>query len=159
MTERAVIRGALVSIDGVGALLRGPSGIGKSYAALGLMSRGHLLVADEFVVVRESDRGELVGTGLEDKVRTEIRGLGIFKAESIFPGRTAESCRIDFIADLDRYDPDRDVGRTQPETGETEILGHRLLTIRAPIPAGVDPALLVEALAGYYRETYALEGT
>lgn len=149
----STIRGVLVSIFGVGVLIRGPSGSGKSYAALGLMQRGHLLVADDVLEVTSGSDGRLLGCGLEERVRIEVRGLGLFEAESLFPGATARSWPIDFAVDLDRYDDWQDSGRTVPETEETYILDTRVLTVRVPLPSGVDPGLMIELLARRYKDT------
>jgi HPr kinase/phosphorylase len=151
--ECTTIRGVLVSVLGLGVLIRGASGAGKSYTALALMRRGHFLIADELVEVAAGADGRPVGRGREANVRTEVRGLGIFDAESLFPGATARSWPIDFVVELDRYDDSRDSGRTTPQTGETCILDSRLLTVRVPLPNGVDPGLVIELLARLYKQT------
>jgi HPr kinase/phosphorylase len=147
------IRGVLVSVFGVGVLIRGPSGSGKSYTALTLMRRGHLLVADDLLEVTAGPEGRLLGRGLEEPVRIEVRGLGLFNAESLFPTATARSSPIDFVVELDRYDDWQDSGRTFPETGETSILDMRILTVRVPLPNGVDPGLMIELLARLFKDT------
>jgi HPr kinase/phosphorylase len=147
------IRGVLVSVLGVGVLIRGAPGSGKSYSALSLMRRGHLLISDELVEIAHGPNGLPVGRGLEPHVRTEVRGLGIFDAESLFPGAVARSSPIDFVVELDHYDDARDAGRTTPETSETRILDSHVLTVRVPLPRGVDPGLVIELLARLYKKT------
>lgn len=147
------IRGVLVSVLGVGVLIRGVPGSGKSYAALSLMQRGHFLISDELVEVVPGPDGQPVGRGVEPHARTEVRGLGIFQAESLFPGAVARSSRIDLVVELDRYDDARDSGRTTPETWEARILDRHVLAVRVPLPHRVDPGLLIEMLARLYKET------
>jgi len=147
------IRGVLVSVFGVGVLIRGRAGSGKSYTALSLMRRGHVLVADDLVHVTTDPGGQPVGRALEERVRIEVRGLGIFDAESLFPTATARSSPIDLAVELDRYDDWQDSGRTTPETGETSVADTRLLTVRVPLPSGVDPGLMIELLARRFKDT------
>lgn len=133
--------------------IRGSSGSGKSRTALSLMRRGHALVADDLVEVVSDPGRSLVGRALEDEVRVEVRGLGIFRARTLFPLSVLESCRIDLIADLDAYQPLRDSGRIRPETRQDVLLDSEILAIRVPIAEGMDPALLIEILALRFRET------
>ena len=151
--EQTTVHAVLVSVDGVGVLLRGPSGSGKSLAALNLMRQGHRLISDDLVEVVPGPDGELIGRALEGDVRIEVRGLGIFKVESLFPGAVAKQCRIDLIVDMDTYDPYKDSGRLAPETGTTQLLGKDLLTVRVALPRGMEPSLVIEVLAKRYRES------
>lgn len=138
-------------VDDVGILVRGPSGSGKSLTALNLLRRGHYLVADDLVEVARGPDGKLIGRPLEEDVRIEVRGLGIFRARSLFHDGTLPSCPIDFVVELDKYDPARDAGRITPEAHSMQILEHQLSVVRVPVPIGVDPGLLVELLARIYR--------
>jgi HPr kinase/phosphorylase len=145
--------GVLVVVHGVGVLIRGPSGAGKSLAALNLMRRGHSLISDDLVEVTLGPAGEPVGRSVEEEVRIEVRGLGIFAARSLFLNSVVPSWRIDFIVDLDIYDHSRDAGRMVPETGTVCLFGHDLLTVRVPLPTGVDPALPIELLAWRFKQS------
>jgi HPr kinase/phosphorylase len=146
------IRGVLVSVHDVGVLIRGPAASGKSLTALNLMRRGHKLVSDDLVDVAVGAEGRLVGRPLEEQVRIEIRGLGIYEAAKLFPDGTVPFAAIDFAVDLDRYDPARDAGRITPETGELVLLQTRIPTVRVPLPDRVDPALVVELLARRFKQ-------
>jgi HPr kinase/phosphorylase len=146
------ITGVLVKVHDVGVLIRGPSGSGKSLAALALMQRGHRLVSDDLVEVVDEEGGRPVGRSLEDNVRIEIRGLGIYSAASLFPGGTVSSAPIDLVVELDTYEPERDAGRTTPETGYTRLLQSDIPTVRVPLPNRVEPALLIELLARRFKE-------
>jgi HPr kinase/phosphorylase len=150
-------RGVLVMVHGVGVLLRGPSGSGKSLAALNLMRRGHHLISDDLVEVTPGPGGELVGRSVEKDVRIEVRGLGVFAAQTLFHDAVIPSSRIDFVVDFDAYDPYRDAGRVAPETGTLRLLEHDLTTVRVPLPTGVDPALLIEMLAWRFKESGTVE--
>lgn len=151
MTPWTTVQGVLVVVHGVGMLIRGPSGSGKSAAALSLMRKGHQLISDDLVHVYTGPSGKPVGKALESNVRIEVRGLGIFPAESLFPGSTVPCAPIDLVVDLDAYDPVNDAGRTAPETTWTSLLGHELPAVRAPLPAGVDVSLLIELLAQLHK--------
>lgn len=147
------LKGVLVAVHGVGVLIRGPSGSGKSMAALGLISRGHKLVSDDVVKVSSDCNGTLLGRPLEEKVRIELRGIGVFYADSLVEGATVASSPIDFIVDLDTYDPEIDTGRISPETGWLKLLEREVPTVRVPLTSRADPALLIEMLAWHFKKT------
>ncbi len=151
--EQTTIHAVLVSVDGVGILIRGPSGAGKSLAALNLMRHGHKLISDDLVEVVPGPNGELIGRALEGEVRIEVRGLGIFKAESLFHNAVAKECRIDLVVETDVYDAYKDLGRLAPETGTTQLLGKDLLTVRVALPRGLELSLAIEMLAKRFRES------
>ncbi len=152
------IQGVLLNIDGVGVLIRGPAGSGKSSAALRLMDRGHRLVSDDLVETVPAPDGSLIGRAVEETVRIEIRGLGLFTADSLFREGTMRTSPIAFVIDLDRYNPTEDAGRISPEVRTTRILGCELQAVRVPLPQGVDLALVVETLVRRFRTTGSLGG-
>jgi serine kinase of HPr protein (carbohydrate metabolism regulator) len=84
---------------------------------------------------------------VEGDVRIEVRGLGVFRARSLFHDGTLPASRIDFAVELDAYDASRDAGRVVPEKETIEVLDQDLLAVRVPVPNGIDPGLLVELLA------------
>lgn len=149
--NRSRIQGVLVDVGGVGVLIQGPPGIGKSLAALHLMSRGHKLVSDDLVQISVSEDGKLVGMPVEEQVRIEVRGLGIYRARALFDEGTSAASSIDFAVNLETYDPLVDVGRTEPEMTAIQIMGCELQRIRLPLTRGSDPALLIELLAKLFR--------
>jgi HPr kinase/phosphorylase len=144
------LQGVLVNVNGLGVLLRGPSGIGKSSTALRLMDRGHKLVSDDLVEVTAGTDGRPVGRPVEDDVRIEIRGLGIFSAGSAFPNGVASSSTIDIVIDLDAYDPETDSGRVTPEADEVRLLGINLPQVRVPVATGADVGLIIELVAKWF---------
>lgn len=146
------VQGVLVSVSGIGVLIRGPAGCGKSMAALNLMGRGHHLVSDDLVEVDSGAGRRLIGRGVEPEVRIEVRGVGIYRAAELFPSGTLPQAPIDLIVDLDVYDPARDAGRTSPETTVTRLLDADLTTVRVPVASGMDAGLIIELLAHVYEQ-------
>ncbi len=134
-------------MHGVGVLIRGVSGSGKSATALTLMNRGHRLVADDLVEVAggagRCAGGKARGTGCASR----SEGARSLKARTLFPHGVIRSSRIDVVADLDAYDPPRDAGRIEPDTRNIELLNKTVLAVRIPLASGMDPALLIEMLA------------
>jgi HPr kinase/phosphorylase len=147
------IQAVLVVVHGVGVLVRGRPGSGKSSAALNLMRRGHKLVSDDLVEVVPGPDGEPWGRAVEEDARIELRGVGIYKAETLFPDAIALSSPINLVVDLDEYDSGTDAGRMIPETGRTRLLGRDILTVRVPAPIRSDPAMIIELLAKRFRES------
>jgi HPr kinase/phosphorylase len=146
------IQGVLVMVQGVGVLVLGAPGTGKSLAALNLMRGGHHLVADDLVEVFPGPQGEPIGRAVEENVRIEVRGLGIYRARSLFPEGAVPSAPIHFAVELAAYDPARDLGRTSPETGEMRLLETTILKVRVPVATGTEPALLIELLARIFKK-------
>jgi HPr kinase/phosphorylase len=95
--------GALVEVGGMGVLLLGPSGVGKSECALELVRRGHRLVADDVVLLERGPEGELLGRALPRLGHhMEIRGLGILSVPDLFgPESVRESARVELLCRLD----------------------------------------------------------
>jgi len=147
------ISGVLVAVQGVGILIRGRSGSGKSLAALNLMRRGHRLVSDDMVEVVPGPLGEPVGKPVEAEVRIEVRGLGIFPARSLFPDGTISSFPVHLVVELDSYDPIRDAGRLTPLVGTFKLLDKPLEWVKVPVPDGMDPAFLIEMVARMFMES------
>lgn len=140
------LHGVLVDISGVGVLILGRSGIGKSECALELILRGHRLVADDLVCVRrEGDK--LYGYAKEPgQSYMEIRGLGIVDVEKLF-GVSAlrQSKRIHLVVEL--VDPEEITDRTGLERRKMEILGVELPLKRIPVTPGRNLSAIVEVAA------------
>jgi len=146
------VHGALVQVQGVGVLLLGPSGVGKSEAALELVTRGHRLVADD-VVELSREAGRLFGRALE-RIRhfLEIRGLGILFVPELYGAESVlEQCAIDLVC---RLDPNRApgeferVGWERPQETLAEVA---LPTVRLPVRPATSLGVLVEAAARDHR--------
>ncbi len=150
------VQGVLVRIDGVGVFLRGHSGIGKSLAALHLLDRGHFFVSDDLVEISVGPEGRLMGSAVEESPRIEVRGLGVFHAESLYPGKIVSTTRLDIVVELDRYQGTRDAGRLAPEWEKARYLGLEVPRVRIPVASGFDPAVLVILLVRHLRHVGAV---
>ena len=130
------MHGVLVEVFGVGVLIQGPSGVGKSEAALALIERGHRLVADDVVEVRRVGGNVLIGRGAEiASHHMEIRGLGIINVAHLFGvGAIRESKQIQLSVQLEEWDSSRNYDRIGAEDRTVEIIGthvHRGETFRS----------------------------
>jgi HPr kinase/phosphorylase len=134
---------------GVGILIKGSSGIGKSECAIELVSRGYRLVADDVVLVKRMPVTTLFGTSA-DLVRyhMEIRGLGIVNIKDIF-GITAirEKKQMDLVVELVRWEPESEYERLGFEERTYDILGVPLPYLRVPVIPGRSVATIVEVAA------------
>lgn len=142
-------QGTLVDIMGVGVLLQGPSGIGKSECALSLLERGHSLVSDDVTRVRVLDGRELMGASAEiTRNLMEVRGLGIINVQQIFGVRaTRNEKRVDMVVTLKDWHEVEDIDRVGSARGSCEILGISLPHVVIPVRPGRDIAQLVEVAA------------
>lgn len=154
--ERIRVQGVLVRVDGLGVLIRGPSGMGKSLAALHLMERGHFLVSDDLVEISVGPEGNLIGSAVEESPRIEIRGLGVFSAQSLYPGKTVSATTLDLEVELDRYHASTDAGRLEPEMEKARYLGMEIPRVRIPVALGFDPGVLVDLLVRHLRHMGAV---
>ena len=147
---RELLHGVLLDILGLGVLIIGESGIGKSECALDLIVRGHRLIADDTVEVRRRAETILIGT-CPDLTRhhMEIRGLGIINIQDLFGiAATRTSKRIELVVQLERWDARRDAdARLGLEDERYHILSLPLPLIRMPVAPGRNLAILVEIAA------------
>jgi HPr kinase/phosphorylase len=146
---RIAVHGTLVDIKGVGTLLRGKSGVGKSECALALVERGHSLVADDITYVRLVGERELVGRSAElNRGYMECRGLGIINIAELFGVRSVRvEKRIDLVITFVDYSTGMDEERTGLEQHYHAILGREIPLIQIPVRPGRDLARLVEVAA------------
>ena len=141
--------GSMVDIMGVGTLVRGSSGIGKSECVLGLIERGYSLVSDDVTRFRGFEGRELVGTAPDlTRYHMEVRGLGIINVASIFGvGSIRLEKRLDLIVTLRDWQELEEVDRIGLEQEHYEILGIKIPHITIPVRTGRDMARLVEVAA------------
>ncbi len=140
--------GTLLDIYGVGVLLLGKSGVGKSECALELVERGHRLVADDVVKIRRE--GTILMGGSNEIVghHMEIRGLGIIDVKSIFGvGSVLDKKRVTLTVTLERWSEKREYERLGLEDRTHTILGVRLPHLIIPVRPGRNIPILVEAAA------------
>ncbi len=143
------IHGALVEVHGVGVLLQGTSGVGKSECALELVSRGHRLVADDVVDLWVDADGRPRGAAPE-RIRhyMEIRGLGIVHIPKLFgEERVAEEVGVELICQLEPWRDGVDFERVGIERETVPILGVELPRVRLPARPGASMATIVEVAA------------
>jgi HPr kinase/phosphorylase len=149
LAERQVMHGVLMDMLGLGVLIIGESGIGKSECALDLVVRGHRLVADDTVEVRRRGETTLVGT-CPDLTRhhMEVRGLGLINIRDLFGvAAIRTSKRVELVVQLERWDPQREYDRLGLEESHHDLLGLKVPLIRMPVAPGRSLAVLVEVAA------------
>src|ERR1700730_1901355 len=149
LAEHTVMHGVLMDILGLGVLIVGESGIGKSECALDLIVRGHRLVADDTVDIRRRSESILIGTCPElTRHHMELRGLGVINVEGLFGiASTRSSKRGELVVQLERWDPTREHERLGLDDEFYEILGLRVPLLRMPVAPGRNIAILVEVAA------------
>lgn len=146
MAPRATVHGTFLDMRGIGALLRGDSGIGKSECALALIERGHSLVADDVVNVKLLSEKDLVGTGSPlNRGYMECRGIGIINVAELFGIRSVRlEKRIDLVITFTEWVPGMPEERTGLDQEYFEILGTQIPHIEIPVRPGRDLSRLVE---------------
>jgi HPr kinase/phosphorylase len=149
LAVRQVMHGVLLDILGLGVLLIGDSGIGKSECALDLVVRGHRLVADDTVEVRRRGDTVVIGTCPElTRHHMELRGLGVINIRDLFGvASTRSSKRIELVVQLERWDPTREYDRLGVDENTHEMFGVRIPLIHMPVAPGRNLAILVEVAA------------
>ncbi len=149
LAANTCIHGVLLDVFGVGILLVGKSGIGKSECALDLVLRGHRLVADDIVNVRKRPPSTLYGTGSEIiKFHMEIRGLGIINIRDLF-GISAVRDRkvVEMVIELMDWNPDIEYDRLGLEEHRYTILDVRVPLIQIPVRPGRNLSAIIEVAA------------
>lgn len=141
--------GSMVDIMGVGVLIRGASGIGKSECVVGLLERGHSIVSDDVTRLRSFEGREIIGTAPElTRYHMEVRGLGIINVSSIFGiGAIRLEKRLDLIVTLKDWQELEEVDRIGLEREYYELLDILVPHITIPVRVGRDLARLVEVAA------------
>jgi len=138
-----------MDIIGLGVLIIGESGIGKSECALDLVVRGHRLVADDTVEIRRRGETSLIGTCPElTRYHMEVRGLGVINIRDLFgvaACRTAK--RVEMVVQLARWDPDREYDRLGIDESRYDILGLKVPLVWMPVAPGRSLGVLVEVAA------------
>jgi HPr kinase/phosphorylase len=149
LAERTMMHAVLMDVLGLGVLITGESGIGKSECALDLIVRGHRLVADDTVEVRRRQETILIGTCPElTRHHMELRGLGVINVMELFGiASTRSSKRVELVVQLERWVPTREYERLGLDDVFFDILGLRVPLLRMPVAPGRNIAILVEVAA------------
>jgi HPr kinase/phosphorylase len=146
------VHGSLVDVYGIGLLLIGKPGIGKSEVALDLVERGHRLVADDVIIATKRDEQILMGSGT-DLVQhfMEVRGLGLVDIRSMFGIRAIRfQKRIEVVVNMQLWDPDKEYTRIHMVEDTHEILGVDLPMVQVPITPGKNITVICEVIAMNY---------
>jgi HPr kinase/phosphorylase len=149
LAPESTINGTLVDVYGVGILLRGKSGIGKSECALDLVERGHRLVADDLVRTIAKPPGILVGRSSEPLQNyVEVRGVGLIDIGSIFGVRALRrQKRIEVEVNLREWEKGAAYDRSGLESRRTDILGVQIPSVTVPLVPGKNVSVIVEVIA------------
>ena len=153
LAERTSVHGVLVDIYGMGVLIQGDSGIGKSETALELVKRGHRLVADDRVDVYAKDEGTLWGEPAEILLHLlEIRGVGIIDVMSLYGASAVrDSSQVQLCICLEHFENDEVFDRLGNRNEEIELQGVKIPRIRIPVKTGRNVSVVIEAAAMNYR--------
>jgi HPr kinase/phosphorylase len=149
LASTSSIHGVLLDVFGVGVLILGKSGIGKSECALDLVLRGHRLVADDMVHIQKRSPSSLIGSGFEViQHHMEIRGLGIINIRSLFGVEAIrERKKIELVLELVEWDHNREYDRLGFEEEKYTILGVDLPMLRIPVTPARNLTTIIEVAA------------
>lgn len=143
-----------MDVYGVGVLIMGESGIGKSESALELVKRGHRLVSDDVVEIRKVSDDTLVGSA-PDITRNfiELRGIGIVDVKTLYGVQSVrETQNIDLVITLEDWNKEKDYDRLGMEEEYTSFLGNKVVCHQIPIRPGRNLAIIVETAAINHRQ-------
>ena len=148
-----MVHGCLVDVQGIGVLVQGSSGSGKSESVIGLLQRGASLVADDAVRLRLIEDREIVGTAPEmTRDMIEIRGLGILNVAALFGvGSVRMSKRLDLLVNLVHVQEAEDLERVGTEQLTKDMMGLAIPKVDIPVAPGRDVAGLIELAALNYK--------
>ena len=154
LAPHTTIHGVLVDVYGIGILITGESGIGKSETALELIKRGHRLVSDDAVDIKEID-GSLIGTSPKITIgMLEVRGIGIIDISSLYGlSSILPSKDINLLMHFEHWKDDGDYDRLGIDKETQDILGVKVRRLRVPVRPGRNIAVIIEAAAGNYRHS------
>lgn len=159
--SKKTIHGVLVEVYGVGIVLTGDSGVGKSETALELIERGHRLVADDIIEMRCVNGNTVLGQGANKMIshHMEIRGLGIINISQLYGvGAIREQKEVQLVVKLEEWDANKVYDRLGTDEHTEEILGVKIPLLEIPVKPGRNLPIIIETAAmnerlksmGYY---------
>lgn len=154
LSQNMTVHGVLVDVYGEGILIMGESGIGKSEAAIELVSRGHRLVTDDVVEIHKVSDETLIGTS-PDITRhfIELRGIGILDIKTLFGVESVKDTQaIDMVIRLEDWNKEKEYDRLGLVDEYTEFLGNKVVCHSIPIRPGRNLAIIVESAAVNHRQ-------
>ncbi|MGM9928670.1 MAG: HPr(Ser) kinase/phosphatase [Bacillus sp. (in: firmicutes)] len=153
LAPTTAVHGVLVDIYGVGVLITGKSGVGKSETALEIVKRGHRLVADDCVEIRQEDQDTLVGEAPElIEHLLEIRGLGIINVMTLFgAGAVLSRKKISLIINLELWEKNKQYDRLGLDDETQKIIDTEIPRLTVPVRPGRNLAVIIEVAAMNFR--------
>ncbi len=153
LAPMTTVHGVLVDVYGIGVLITGKSGVGKSETALELVKRGHRLVADDAVEIRQVAKNVLIGNAPKLLSHMlEIRGVGIIDMMTLFGASAVkDDKRILLVIDLELWDPDKVYDRLGIDGEKMKIMDSELTKLTVPVKPGRNLSVIVEVAAMDYR--------
>jgi len=150
------IHGVLLDVYGMGVLIVGISGVGKSETALELVERGHRLVADDVVILRRISKNLLIGSASEVlRHNMEIRGLGIVDVEKLYGvGSVRNEKKVSLLIHLEKWDVNKKYERLGIEELKRNIFDVEIPEYRIPVEPGRNLAILIEVASLQQRLIY-----
>jgi HPr kinase/phosphorylase len=148
LAERAHLHSVLMDVFGLGVLIMGESGIGKSECALDLIDRGHRLVADDVVEIKRL-ADALLGTSPDlTRNHMELRGLGVLNIKDLYGVSAIRAAkRVELVVNLERWEAGKEYDRLGLHEARQQVLGVAVPLVRMPVAPGRNLALLVEVAA------------
>lgn len=153
LAPSTAIHGVLVEIYGIGVLIIGKSGVGKSETALELVKKGHRLVADDCVEIRQEAEGFIIGSPpplLEHLL--EIRGIGIIDIMTLFGASAVRPYkRVTLVVELELWDPKKNYDRLGLDEEKMRIIDSKVTKLTIPVQPGRNVSVIIEVAAMNYR--------
>ena len=149
-----IVHGVFVEVYGIGVLIKGKSGVGKSEAALELIERGHRLIADDFIEIKSFEGNHLEGKGGNSSLahNMEIRGLGIINITYLYGvAAIRDTKQVQLIINLEEWDSDKEYDRIGTGDETEEILGVHIPSLLIPIKPGRNIPIIIETAAANER--------
>ena len=153
LIESHTVHGGLVEVFGVGVLILGKSGVGKSEATLELISKGHRLISDDTVEFKKLNDGRIIGRKNEFiKHNMEVRGIGVIDISRL-SGMSAirDKKRLDLVIELENWNDDEQYDRMGLEEKTYNILNTEIPYIKIPVRSGRNICILIETAAKNFR--------